>query len=325
MNQEIKQAILDKIKEYDRIIITRHIRPDGDAVGSTLGLQRILRLTYPQKEILLLNEDYSDYVAFLGTEDEAIPEERYRDALLIVIDTAINDRISNRKFSCAKEIIKIDHHVEVEPYGDISWVEDWRSSACEMIADFYATFREELKLDREAATCIYAGMVTDSGRFRFEATTGETLRLAAMLLDQGIDTETLYARLYLKEYEDKKFEADVFRRVKRTENGVAYLHVDERMQKKFGLTREQASNCVSLLGEIKESIIWLAFIDNGDGTIRVRLRSRFVEINHLAERYHGGGHSCASGAEVSGRKEMNALIAEADALSKEFKANHFYL
>lgn len=325
MNQEIKQSILDKIKEYDRIIITRHTRPDGDAVGSTLGLQRILRLTYPQKEILLLNEDYSDYMAFLGKEDEAVPEQQYRDALLIVLDTATNDRISNRQFSLAKEIIKIDHHVDVEPYGDISWVEDGRSSACEMIADFYKTFREELKMDREAATCIYAGMVTDSGRFRFEATTGETLRMAAMLLDQGIDTETLYARLYLKEYEYKKFEADIFRRVKRTEHGVAYLHVDERMQKKFGLTREQASNCVSLLGEIKESIIWLAFIDNGDGTIRVRLRSRFVEINHLAERYHGGGHVCASGAVVSGRKEMNALIAEADALSKEFKANHFYL
>lgn len=325
MNQEIKQSILDKIKAYDRIIITRHVRPDGDAVGSTMGLQRILRLTYPQKEILLINEDYSDYVAFLGTEDEAVPEERYRDALLIVIDTATEDRISNKNYSLAKELIKIDHHVDIKPYGDISWVEDGRSSACEMIADFYVTFREELTIDREAATCIYAGMVTDSGRFRYDGTTGETLRMAAVLLDQGIDTETLYARLYLKEYEYKKFEADVFQRVKRTENGVAYLHVDERMQKKFGLTKEQASNCVSLLGEIKESIIWLAFIDYDDGTIRVRLRSRFVEINRLAEKYHGGGHVCASGATISGRKEMNALIAEADALSKEFKANHFYL
>lgn len=325
MNLETKQSILAKIKEYDKIVISRHIRPDGDAVGSTKGLKRIINLTWPEKEVLLINEDYCDYVSFLGGEEEQKPDEYYSDALQIVIDTATEDRISNTKHSLAKEVIKIDHHVDIAPYGDISWVEDFRSSACEMIVDFYVTFKNELKIDKEAALDIFTGMVTDSGRFRYSETNGDTLRLAAELLDIGVDTETLYARLYLEDFDYLKFESYVFGKMQMTENGVAYLYVDDAMQKQFGLTNEQASNTVSLLSEIKGSIIWLAFIDNPDGTIRVRLRSRFVTINKLAEKYSGGGHACASGATVHSAEEMQALLKDADEIIKEYKANNFYL
>ena len=194
-----------------------------------------------------------------------------------------------------------------------------------MIVDFYVTFKDELKLDKEAALDIYTGMVTDSGRFLYSETNGDTLRLAAVLLDQGIDAQTLYSRLYLEDFDYLKFQSYVFGKMKMTENGVAYLYVDDAMQKQFNLTSEQASNTVSLLSEIKGSIIWLAFIDNADGTIRVRLRSRFVTINKLAEKYGGGGHACASGATVHSAEEMQALLKDADEIIKEYKANNFYL
>ncbi len=324
MNEETKRQILDKIKAYDRVIVSRHIRPDGDAVGSTMGFARILKDSFPEKEVLVACEDYTDYVSFLGKEDGAVPAEKYADALLVVLDTAVLDRISNENAKLAKEIIKIDHHVDIAPYGDISWVEDFRSSVCEMVVDFYVTFKDELKLSKEAALCLFTGMVTDSGRFRYVETSGDTLRLAAVLLDVGIDTETLYARLYLEEFDEIRFRSYVYDNMKTTENGVAYIYVDEAMQQRFSLTREQASNTVGLLGEIKGSIIWIAFIDY-EGTIRVRLRSRFVEVNKLAEKYHGGGHVCACGATVYSHEEMEALLRDADDLIKEFKANNFYL
>lgn len=319
MKLEQMQQILAKIKEYQKIILFRHKRPDGDAVGSTLGLREILSLTYPEKEIVALNCDYSDYMAFLGDEDAVRPDEYYADALGIVIDTATTDRISNQNYTLCKALIKIDHHIEAEPYGDLSWVEEERSSACEMIAAFYDAFRDELKLDKTAATYIYAGMVTDSGRFRFRSVSGETMRLAGILLDTGIDTDTLYAHLYLKDFDSLKFQAYVYKKMKMTENGVVYLHVDRAMQKKFDLTSETAGMAVSFMESIKGSLIWLAFIDNADGTTRVRLRSRFVTINKIAEKYHGGGHACASGATVHSKKEMKALIADADAHLKQYK------
>ncbi|MBQ8431666.1 MAG: bifunctional oligoribonuclease/PAP phosphatase NrnA [Clostridia bacterium] len=322
MNLEQKQRILEKIKEYDRIILFRHKRPDGDAVGATKGLQEILRLTYPQKEILVINNDFSKFVAFLGGEDAPCADELYRDALGIVIDTATTERISNPKYSLCKELVKIDHHIDIKPYGDVMWIEEERSSACEMIADFYYTFREELKINSAAATYIYTGMVTDSGRFRFRSVSGETLRLAGMLLDCGVDTDRLYAQLYLDEYHVLKFKAYVYKKMKISKSGVISLYISRAAQKRFGLTTEQASAAISYLDSVKGSLVWLAFIEGYDNTIRVRLRSRFLEINTLAERYHGGGHACASGATVYSKKEARALIAEADILLAEYKKNH---
>ena len=319
---EQMRAILDKIKAYDRIILFRHKRPDGDAVGATKGLQEILRITYPEKEIYLINHDYSDFVSFLGKEDEEQPDDFYRNALGIVIDTATTDRISNPKFALCREIARIDHHIDKHPYGEPAWVEEERSSACEMIAAFYAAFRDELKINKVAATYLYAGMVTDSGRFRFRSVTGDTLRLAAMLLDEGVDIDTLYAHLYMKEFHTLKFRAHVYKKLKITESGVAYLHVDRAMQKRFKLTPEQASASVGYMESIKDCLIWIVFIDGADKSIRVRLRSRFVTVNALAEKYGGGGHACASGATVRGKKEIRALIRDAENLLREFKANN---
>ena len=321
MNIENMTTILNKIKEFNRIILFRHFRPDGDAVGSTKGLKRILELTYPGKEIYLQNTDYAEYVKFLGAEDEPIADELYADALGIVIDTATKERISNKKFSLCKELVKIDHHIPIQSYGAYEWVEEERSSACEMIAAFYDTFKSELKIDAEAATYIYAGMVTDSGRFRFRSVSGETMRLAGMLLDVGIDTDTLYANLYMKEFKNFKFESYVYKKMKITDNGVAYIFVDRAMQKKFKLSLEDASASVSYLDSIKDSLIWLAFIDTDDG-IRVRLRSRFVSVNTLAEKYGGGGHACACGATVHSKKEMKQLISDADELLGKYKSEN---
>lgn len=322
-NYEVKKAILEKIKEYKNIIISRHVRPDGDAVGSTLGLARILRLTFPEKQVYVVNGDYAEYTAFLGNEDAQPDAACYAESLAIVIDTATPDRISNKSWQSAREVIKIDHHIDVAPYGDIAWVEEHRSSACEMIADFYMTFREELKIDREAATCIYAGMVTDSGRFRFRSVSGETLRCAAALLDLGVDTDTLFAHLYLEKLDAFRFRAYVYENIKMTPHGVAYIYVDRAMKERFSLTDEEASNVVSCLDSIKGSIIWLAFIDNADGaTIRVRLRSRFVTVDKLANKYRGGGHDCASGATLMSPDEIPLLLADADALIADYKENN---
>ena len=321
-NFEIKRHILDKIKQYDRIIVTRHFRPDGDAIGSSKGLARMLKLSFPQKEVYVINEDSSEYLAFLGGEDAPIADEKYSDALVIVCDTATTDRISNKKFSLAKEIVKIDHHIDVKPYGDLSWVEEERSSLCEMIADFWLTFKDELTLDKEGATYIFTGMVTDSGRFRFSSVDGETMRRAGALLDLGIDTEWIYANLNLDDFNVFKFEAYVYKKMKVTTDGVLYTYVDKAMQRKFKLTNEQASNVVSYLDGIKGAIVWLAFIENADGSIRVRLRSRFVTINALAEKYGGGGHDRACGATVHSKKEMKQMLLDANEIVKNYKENN---
>ena len=318
------EKILQKIKEYDRIMLFRHVRNDGDCVGATKGLKEIIKCTWPEKEVYLIDQDTAKYLEFMGPEDDPVPEELYKDALGIVLDTASTNRISNKNYVLCKELIKIDHHIPLDTYGDYSWVEEERSSCCEMIVHFYNTFRDELKINSEAATHLYTGMVTDSGRFKYSGVTGDTLRNAAVLLDVGVDTDTLFARLYLEAFEYLKFKAHIYQKMQITENGVAYIFVDKQMQEQFNLSLEQASAIIGNLDSIRGCICWIAFIENGDpeGSIRVRLRSRFVTINEIAEKYRGGGHACASGATVYGMDEVDALLQDTDARVREYKETH---
>ena len=324
MNYEIKKAILDKIKEYDRIFLFRHVRNDGDCVGATKGFKSLLQESFPDKQILLIDSDTAAYLEFMGPEDAPVAEELYTDALGIVLDTASEARISNKKYTLCKELIKIDHHIPLESYGDLIWVEEERSSCCEMIVDFYRTFSDELVLTKEGATHLYTGMVTDSGRFKYDGVSGETMRCAGTLLDVGVDTDTLFARLYLEAFEYLKFKAHIYQKMQVTPNGVAYIIIDKAMQEQFNLTLEQASACVGTLDSIRGCISWMVFIENGDeqNSYRVRLRSRFVHINTIAEKYRGGGHACASGATVYGKDEIEALLQDADAHVKEYKDTH---
>lgn len=328
MNREIMTQIMDRLRQYDRILLFRHVRVDGDCVGATKGLKEILRATWPKKEVLIIDDERSDYLAFLGPDDvsdEDMPagytryeDGLYEDALGVVIDVATPDRISNPKYALCREVIKIDHHIDRVPYGDICWVEEARSSACEMIAAFYEAFRDELRLTPFAATCLYTGMVTDSGRFMYEGVTGDTMRLAGLMLDAGVDTEHLYAHLYLKEADTLKFTSWVYEHMQITRHGVASIFIDAATRRRFGLSFEEASNAVSLLGNIRGCLCWLAFIEAQD-SIRVRLRSRFMYVSELAEAYNGGGHACASGATVYSREEMQQLIRDADELTQTYK------
>jgi phosphoesterase RecJ-like protein len=305
-------------------MLFRHVRNDGDCVGATKGLKRILQLTWPEKEIYLIDAETAKYLEFMGPEDEDVADEIYQSALGIVLDTASESRISNKKYKLCKELVKLDHHIPLEDYGDYNWVEEERSSCCEMVVAFYDTFRDVLKIDSLAATHLYTGMVTDSGRFKYSGVNGDTLRNAAILLDVGVDTDTLFARLYLEAFEYLKFKAHIYNRMQVTENGVAYIYIDKAMQEEFNLSLEQASACVGTLDSIRGCIAWAAFIENGDesGSIRVRLRSRFVHINPIAEKYRGGGHACASGATVYGQDEVRSLLADTDALVKAYKETH---
>ena len=324
MNYEVKKKIFEKIKEYDRIMLFRHVRNDGDCVGATKGLKAILKASFPEKEVYLIDTETAKYLEFMGPEDAPVAEELYSDALGIVLDTASEARISNKNYKLCKELIKIDHHIPLESYGDMQWVEEERSSCCEMIVAFYETFKDELTLNSEAATHLYTGMVTDSGRFKHSGISGDAMRCAGTLLDVGVDTDTLFARLYLEAFEYLKFKAHIYQKMQVTPNGVAYIFIDKAMQEQFNLSLEQASACVGTLDSIRGCIAWMALIENGDaeGSIRVRLRSRFVHINSIAEKYRGGGHACASGATVYGQEEMEALLADTDALVKEYKETH---
>ncbi len=319
MNEKLE--ILNKIKQYDTIIILRHIRPDGDCLGSSLGLREILRASFPNKKIYSLGEDESDYLSFLGAEDPKLDPEAYKDALVIVLDTATSERIDNQLFGSAKEIIKIDHHLRVEDYGATNYVREDLPATSAIIMDLVLTFKDELKFNQQAAKYLYVGLVTDTGRFKYHGVGPEVMRMAAAMLEQNIDLDDIYAHLYIQDPKPLKLQGYILNHFKTTEHGVSYVFLSRSLQKRFGVSTEEASALVNMLDSIRGHLIWIFFVA-GKEKIRVRIRSRFVGVNELAAKYHGGGHRQASGASLSHRSEIKKMLKEADLLLLEYKTAH---
>ncbi|MBQ7275822.1 MAG: bifunctional oligoribonuclease/PAP phosphatase NrnA [Bacilli bacterium] len=319
MDREIVERIINKIKEYDTIIIHRHIRPDGDAIGTSLGLRDGLRESFPNKNIYSVGADLPDYLSFVGEED-VVQDELYENALAIVVDTAVADRVYDQRFLKAKEIIKIDHHIVVDSYGVINYVQEKYGSCSQIIAEMFYEFPDVLKMNKSAARYLLLAMITDTGRFKFTID-GGGLRMAAFLVDFGIDVEMLYANLYTKDKEVYKLTGWVYDNFEISENGVAYIKITKDIKKKYHVSNEDASNTVNLLDSIRGSMIWLLFNEQ-DEEIRVRLRSRFIEVDKIANNYKGGGHANAAGATVYSFEEADQLILECDQLLKEYKENN---
>ena len=314
------EEIIKAIEKHDVVIIHRHTNPDGDAMGSQIGLKNLIKDNYPQKRVYAVGDAAKRYAFMDGAEMDEITDETYQGALAIILDCGASALISDERYRLAAKTARIDHHIFCEKIADIEVVETKYESCCGEIAEL--AIESGLRLSPASAKALYTGMVTDSGRFRFRDVSGDTLRLAALMIDQGIDLETIYANLYMKEFHTFKFEAYAHKKMQISENGVASLFVSKRMRKKFRLSNEQASASVSYMEQIKGALIWIAFIENDDGSIRVRLRSRFLPVNELAERYEGGGHACACGATVHSKAEMKALIKDADELLKNYKATN---
>lgn len=317
---DMKKQILEEIEANDSIIIARHIRPDGDCIGSSFGLREILIASYPNKKIYSVGDGVPEYLSFLGEED-TITEDIYAESLVIVVDTATSVRIANDLYQNAKKVIKIDHHIPVDDYGDINYVREDYPACCQIIVDLIHTFPERLMLSQRAAMCLYTGLVTDTGRFRYRSVNAETMICASTLLNTHIDTEHIYTHLNVKSPESFKLQGYMYQNFKLTENGVAYAYLSKKIIKKFDATVEDAANLVNCMDSIKGSLIWILFVEY-DNEIRVRIRSRYLPVVTIGEKYKGGGHANACGATVENVKEMKLLLADADSLLKEFKNNN---
>ncbi len=309
------RKILNRIKKYETIIIHGHKRPDGDCYGAQFGLKNIIKESFPDKKVYVVGQR-SAYVDFIGKMDE-ISDETYRGALSIVVDTAVEDRISDERYKLGKEIIKIDHHIPVSDYGDIIWVDTNFPSCAQMIAYFYSTYKKELKMSLEGAIAMYTGIVTDTGRFRFRGVSNLTHQMAGMLIDMGVDVEYIDGMLGKESLEKVALKGYVYSNFVTTD-GFIYLKMTRDVIDKYNVSDEQAASVVGLLGGIEGFPVWALFIEYPN-EVRIRLRSNGPTINKLANRYGGGGHAKASGCRLESWEDLPKFIKDAEAVVKAYK------
>lgn len=314
----MEKQLLETIERYDTIIIARHVRPDPDAYGSQVGLKMILAHNYPEKQIYAVGQ-HEESLSFLATQDD-IAREAYKNALVIVTDTANTDRIDSPYYDEAAYLVKIDHHPNEEPYGDEVYVDTSASSTSELIYQLYEKGAKEKgwTFPPEAARLLYAGIVGDTGRFLFPSTTNETFRVAGELIRYPFDRSALYDAMYEMSRKLLQLQGYLYQHFVMDENGAAYVKVDRTILERFGVTANETSQLVGALGHVKGICAWAMFVEESDSYIRVRLRSKGPTINTIAAKYNGGGHRLASGASIHRWEEADAVIQDIQTVCQQY-------
>ena len=309
------EAILAQIQNHNTIILHRHNRPDGDALGSQIGLKHILRENFPEKNVYVVGDE-AGFFSFMedSTMDE-IPDSTYDGALAVILDCGAPHLISDDRWKLAEKTARMDHHLFTGKFADEEVIDSTFESCCGLVALFAK--ESGLKLNPLAAKSLYTGMVTDSGRFRYDATSSRTFALASFLMEQPIDTNAIFRDLYADDFENKKRKAQFLLKTQFTPNRVAYIYTTLEELKEMDVSTFTVSRgMVNTMADIRGTDIWVNFTETQEGVL-CELRSGGVNINPIAVKYGGGGHAKASGACVPDRETAMQMLSDLNELAGE--------
>ncbi|MBP3305603.1 MAG: bifunctional oligoribonuclease/PAP phosphatase NrnA [Oscillospiraceae bacterium] len=309
------ENIIKEIRAYDRIIIHRHSNPDGDALGSQIGLKHILKENFPEKQVLAVGDGPKRYGFMDDSVMDELADSDYAGALAVILDTSAKALISDGRYTLAEKTLRIDHHIFCETIADVEVTDTGYESCCGLIAAF--AMECGLRLTPIAAKSLFTGMVTDSGRFRYDSTSARTFRLAAFLMEQPFDIGDIYRNLYADDFSMIRLRAQFVLKVNFTEHNVAYIYTDRaQMQTLNADTFTVSRGMVNTMSDIRGVDIWVNFTETEAGVL-CELRSGRYNINPIAVKYGGGGHAKASGATVKTREEAMRMLADLDAMAGE--------
>ena len=300
--------LLEKIKEFDTIIIHRHSNPDGDALGSQIGLKNIIKENFPAKTVYVVGDMTARFAFMEGSEMDTIDDAVYENALAIVLDTSASSLISDERYKSAKATARMDHHIFCEKICDVEVTDTSYESCCGLITEF--AIKTGLCLNSLAAKSLFTGMVTDSGRFRYDSTTSQTFRLASRLLEEEFDTGEVYAGLYADDFQHVRLRAQFILKIQFTSENVGYIYTDKEELASYGVSTFTISRgMVGTMGDLRGVDIWVNFTETEEGVL-AELRSSKYNINTVAVKYGGGGHLKASGATLKNREEAMAMLED---------------
>lgn len=317
------ENILAAIEAHDIIIIHRHVRPDPDALGSQMGLKAVLEETYPHKDIYAVGQD-DDSLAEFGDMDD-ISDDTYKNALVIVNDSANRPRIDDQRYKKGTTLVKVDHHPNEDPYGDFMIVEPSISSTSELWASIILRDDNNLQMNDEAAKCFFLGIVGDTGRFLYDNTTRDTMQIAGELLNYDFPASELMQESNTQTISQARLQAYVLQNMKLSAQGtVNSVYISQDLLQSLDLTANETYQIVQIPGTIEGVITWVTFIEQPDGKVRCRIRSKGPVINHIAAQHDGGGHEKASGANVYSSEEKDELLAQLGEVAMKYRRDHFY-
>lgn len=310
-------SIYKYIKKYDKIVIARHVGPDPDALGSSLGLKEAIKYTFPDKKVYAVGAPASRH-KYIGNIDK-FSESMYDKSLLIVLDTPNISRIDGVDVKKFEYVIKIDHHPFIEKFANIELIDESASSASQLIMELIKNTK--LKVNKDSAEKLYIGVVGDTNRFLYYYTTSKTFDLVSYIIKKtNIDFTKLYENMYLRPLHELKFQSYIINNLTLTKNGLGYIQLDQDILDEYEIDAATAANMVNHLTYIEDMYTWVIFAyDKSNQNVRGSIRSRGPIINKIAEKYNGGGHIYASGVRIDDFETAKLLIKDLDKVCEEYK------
>lgn len=317
MFTDIIKKISKKIKQYDTIVIARHIGPDPDAICSQIALRDAILETYPNKKVYAVGTGVSKFRKY-GSLDKVDVSNLYKP-LLITLDVPNFYRVDGVDGLKYQDVIKIDHHPFEESFGGLEWIEEKSSSTCQMIAKLI--MKSNLKLNEKIASNLFLGIVSDSDRFLVSYTSVETFQVVSDLIRQtNIPFTSLYEKLYERPVEEIRFHGYLSNNLTVTDNGLAYVKITDDILKEYGVDSATPSNMINDFNFIKGVSVWtFVTYDAKNALYKVNIRSKGPIINEIASKYHGGGHKFASGVRTSEAKDIDLLLKDLDEACKAYQ------
>ena len=304
--------VFELIKEFDKIVIARHVGVDPDALAASCALKNSILLTFPNKSVKVVGASSSRFNYFGKMDKYDVVEE---DSLLIVVDTPDTRRIDGAQdLAKYKKIIKLDHHPLIEKYADIEYVDATASSAAQIILELIN--ETDLLMDKDIAEKLFWGIVSDTNRFMFNNSTCKTFFLVGELLKKyDLDINKLYEPLYLRPLSEIRLEGYVASNLIITDNKVAYIKITDDLLQKFKTDAAAPGNMISNFNYIDEILVWIFITEDvKNDNVRISIRSRGPIINSVAEKYNGGGHKYASGARIKDMSEVDNIVEDLDSV-----------
>lgn len=317
---KIPREIIEVIRKHSLFLITSHIRPDGDAVGSLLALDQMLK-KLGKRRVIQNESSIPPNFSFLPGAEKIRPygELPFLPEVALILDSPSPERLGEVKkhLSRIPVLVNIDHHVSNEGFAQINWVEGKSSSVGEMI--FHLLPHLGLKLTRPLALCLYVALLTDMGKFQFMVTPAagvRVLNLAAELVKTGLVPYEIYKRVYNIYSPDQiRLLAEVLRHIRfASDNQIAYLTVTRDMLKRYGKTEDTNDDLIAYPRDISSTRVAMLFTEK-EGSIKVSFRSKepgLIDVNLIAAQFGGGGHRAAAGADIPGElKTVRSKILRA--------------
>jgi phosphoesterase RecJ-like protein len=309
MNDKALKEVAGLLRSKDNFLITAHVNPEGDSIGSQLSMFRILE-KMGKKAVMVGNYNVPNNLKFLpGTKSilHEVPEDFHPD-VVIILDCPTKERIGKvaEYLNDSQLIMNIDHHVSNEPFGDINWVESGSSSVGEMM---YGIIKElDIELDRSIGMALYTAIVTDTGMFNYDNTSKRTHEIAAELIAGGINPKDMHGEIFEnKSISQIRLLGKVLTTVKVEEEGrLAYMCITRQMYEAEGVKSVATDEFINYPRSIKGVDVAVFFKERvyEPDMIDISFRSsKKIDVDEIASRFGGGGHKRASGCLVKGGLE----------------------